>query len=145
MTPQELQDAYRALVSGRPDETLKLLEKSPDIVPVLLLRGGALASQGQHLDAAGVFEKVLKQDPSQLDAAYNLAVCQQALGRFHAARKNLLLVLEQQPLNLDAILTLSAVLARMGFQEEREALLKRAIELAPSDHRFRHNLARLIS
>lgn len=143
MTPETLQKAYEALTTGRPDETLRMLEGGPPAMPVLLLRGGALAALQRYEDATKVFEKVLKKDPGQLDAAYNLAVCQQALGRFHAARRNLSLVLKKQPANQQAMLTLSAVLSAMGYNEECEGLLKRAIEFAPDEPRFRHNLAYL--
>lgn len=143
MTPETLQKAYQALTTGRPDETLRMLEGGPPALPVLLLRGGALAALQRYEDAAKAFEKVLKKDPGQLDAAYNLAVCQQELGRFHAARKTLEQVLKAQPGNLDAMLTLSAVLSEIGTGEEREALLQAAIAQAPGDRRFRHNLALL--
>ena len=143
MTPETLQKAYQALTAGRPDETLALLAQGPAVAPVLLLRGGALASLDRHEEAVEAFEGVLRQEPGQLAAAYNLAVCQQALGRFHAARKTLERVLKAQPGNLDAMLTLSAVLSEIGTGEEREALLQAAIAQAPGDRRFRHNLAYL--
>ncbi len=143
MTPKTLQKAYQALTAGRPEETLSLLTPCPPLGPVLLLRGGALASLARHAEAAEAFEAALRQDPDQLAAAYNLAVCQQALGRFHGARKNLERVLKAQPGNLDAMLTLSAVLSEIGTGEEREALLQAAIAQAPDDLRFRHNLAYL--
>ena len=143
MTPETLQTAYQALTAGRPDETLELLAQAPAVPPVLLLRGGALASLARHEEAVEAFEGVLRLEPGQLAAAYNLAVCQQALGRFHAARKNLERVLKAQPDNLDAMLTLSAVLSQIGTVEEREALLQAAIAQAPDDRRFRHNLALL--
>lgn len=143
MTPETLQKAYQALTAGRPDETLALLAPGPALGPVLLLRGGALASLERYEEAAEAFEAVLRQQPEHLAAAYNLAVCQQALGRFHAARKNLERVLKAQPGNLDATLTLSAVLSEIGTGEEREALLQAAIAQAPDDRRFRHNLAYL--
>ena len=143
MTPETLQKAYQALTTGRPDETLRMLEGGPPALPVLLLRGGALASLERHEEAAEAFEGVLRLEPEQHAAAYNLAVCQQALGRFHAARKTLERVLKAQPGNLDAMLTLSAVLSEIGTGEEREALLQAAIAQAPDDRRFRHNLAYL--
>ena len=141
MTPETLQKAYEALTAGHPDETLALLAQGPAVLPVLLLRGGALASLERHKEAVEAFEDVLRLEPGQLDAAYNLAVCQQALGRFHAARKNLSLVLEKQPNNLQAMLTLSAVLSEMRYEDECEALLKLAIKIAPDELRFQHNLA----
>ncbi len=136
-----LERAQKALLAGQHAETLSLLADSPTVQPVLLLRGGALAGLARYEEAAKIFAAVLKQDPRQLSAAYNLALCQKALGRLSEAKGNLERVLKKQPGHLSAMLILNGVLAELGEFKAQEDLLLRGLALAPDEPRLRRNLA----
>lgn len=94
--------SMEAFKSPTPEVAPKLedLERRAQETPSLdnLLRyAQGLYDAGRHVEAQGVFERILSQDPEEPDARYGRALCQLHLGELDATIEALRQVIERDP------------------------------------------------
>jgi tetratricopeptide (TPR) repeat protein len=105
-------------------------------------RIAALEQLGRHGEIPAACEELLKARPRHADALLRLARAAQAARDHGRAAELLAQVVEQEPRNVAALNDLGLLLARELAEFERgEALLRRALEVAPESGDARANLA----
>lgn len=131
---------------GRTAEAIDALERAAAIDPSLPQAWRALGDQRTLTgDAAGADQAYARQikasvnDPVLADAAMALADNKLAVAE-HALRG----FLKRHPTDVAAMRMLAEVGARLGRHDDAEALLTRALELAPGFTAARHNLATVL-
>jgi len=140
-----LVEGYRSLEAD-PAASLRFAHQAlgarPDSPPALRLLGLALRASGQA-DEAEEFEhravKAATSDPTLLQAGHALFTNQ-----LHEAEPLLKDRLKRDPYDYCAIRMLAELAARIGRLHDSENLLRRALELAPSFHSARANLATVL-
>jgi len=124
-----------ALEAGKVQEGLKLLQEAapklndPEVWGNL---GMAQLMAGNMAAGAEAFEKVLKLDPSMVDARSQLAAIYAQMGRLAEAEKLARQVVEQEPKDGTSRLQLGAILAMQGKKDEARKAIQKAHELDPS-------------
>lgn len=128
---------YLAVLAGRPDEGLALLEpllkKDESAWNIMYFTGLAYRQKGDFDKAAGLFLKVLAKRPSQSEAMNELGLCYAAQNNFVKAEKyfkKALLIKENDP---EILCNLAGLYIQAGKLLEGEAFLKQAREIAPED------------
>jgi tetratricopeptide (TPR) repeat protein len=99
-----------------------------------------LTEAGKHLEALRAFSRVLKLDPSRLDAALRLAVLEARLGKESEAEMRLRGILAREPRYADAERELGALLLLRGKPGEARVLLERSVAARPQDGAARYYL-----
>lgn len=121
------------LAQRKPEEAAKVLEQAlalePDNGAMLMKLGKALAALGRRNEADAAFEKSFKQTPDRFELAK--AAEQFAKGERGAAEKICRGVLRRDPHNVDALRFLAQIALRQKQWPDAEALLERAVGLAP--------------
>ena len=95
------------------------------------LQGAQLIAQGQYEKAAPIFERILRQDPDDADAVFNLALCHLCLEQWEPAAEGLRAYLKQYDEDPDAHAYLGYVLQEQGQEEEAERHFAVAERLDP--------------
>ena len=91
--------------------------------------------------AAGVFEKILEDDPDNIVAIYGIGSVYQTTGDFKKAETYLRKTLTLQPTHEDALNGLGYLYAQQGKNlDEAEALIKRALERSPANGAYLDSL-----
>jgi Flp pilus assembly protein TadD len=90
--------------------------------------------------ARAIFEDVLGEDPTSVNAHLGLGLAQLALGRLELARGSLETARRLNPNSPEVLSALGSVYDRMGFHEQARAELDRARALRPHDARVLNNL-----
>ena len=121
-------------------EYRKILEQSPDRPGIHYRLGRALLSSASHgssatnsTDAAHEFEQELKLDPSNSNAAYELAEISRKGGDLEKARELFTLALKYSPSFEEANVGLGRSLVALHEPEKALPCLKKASELDPQD------------
>ncbi len=126
-------------------EARKHFERSVDINPnnpdTWNNLGNTCVKEHDNARACIAFEKVLELDRSRQDAAFNLAVCLNKLGRVEEAELVLTRLLNQRADHPGAWSTLGAVQQAQGKQEEALASYDRCLALDQSSALALHNKA----
>ena len=127
-----------ALMSGAKwDEALnvdaEVARRLPDSPWPAFYRGQILAARGNLADAATEYGKSLAHDPKFLPALYFRANTAAAVGNFEPAKKDLQLIIAQQPANWLAWSRLILIAIQTGEQKEARTLYDQAIKAAPRD------------
>ena len=107
--------------------------------------GNALAAQGRFDEAINQFQKALKIDPNDADAAYNLGNALAQQGNLEAAGEQLELALQIKPDNAMAAYDLGNVRAKQGRLGEAVDQFQRALNSDPGLARARYNLGQVFS
>ena len=91
--------------------------------------------------ATEVFDKMLEDDPDNIDAIYGIGSVYQAMGDFKNAETYLQKTLSLQPTHKDALNGLGYLYAQQGKNlDEAEALIKRALEKSPENGAYLDSL-----
>jgi protein O-mannosyl-transferase len=107
--------------------------------------GNALAAQGRFDEAIDQFQKALKIDPNDVDAAYNLGNTLAQQGNFEAAGKQLEHALQIKPDNAMAAYDLGNVRVRQKRFDEAIDQFRNALKSDPALARANYNLAQIFS
>jgi tetratricopeptide (TPR) repeat protein len=110
---------------------------------VLLARGAAANSQEDTADALKEFSNELDLDPSNANAAYELAETYRNSGEMEEAEKFFRLALQHYPDFDEANLGLAAVLLKQEKPETARGLIQRAIAANPQDEVAWYRLAQV--
>jgi tetratricopeptide (TPR) repeat protein len=120
--PEASQEAARAVDAGAGREARLL--------------AGALAILINDLDAAARWlEPLVKEDPDDAEARYNLALIADKRGDYNAARQGYLATLKADPRNGDARYNLALLTSRAGVTEEARHHVRKLIDMFPDDPR----------
>jgi tetratricopeptide (TPR) repeat protein len=101
----------------------------------LLLLGAVRIARGDLKRAADALDELLKQDPSDVEAAFNRALVYDRLADYNGARQGYLAVLRIRPQHIDARYNLALLTLRAGVKAEARHHAERFIEAAPQDPR----------
>ncbi|MDB6164837.1 MAG: sulfotransferase family protein, partial [Xanthomonadaceae bacterium] len=137
-------ESGRALAAlGRGDEAVSSMRRAvalkPDLPGAWLALADQLALLGQTQPASAAYSNHIRHsasDPQLLAAA--TALCEE---RIPDAERLLRAHLKQAPTDVAAIRMLGELAARLGRDDDAEALLARCVELAPGFDGARHHLA----
>ena len=124
------------------DHVYLALHHDPGNERAFQARIAALEQLGRHGEIPAACEEFLKARPGHADALHRLARAAHAARDYGRAAELLAQVVEQEPRNGEALNNLGLLLAREFAEFERgEALLRRALEVAPESGDARANLA----
>ncbi len=134
--------AYRYAQAGDLDRAVTTLREAIRLAPSNPLfysaLGGILARQNKPAESRQAFEQAVKLDPSNAVLRFSLAAKQAEASQFEPARDNLLLVLQAQPGNRQAMdllesvsLEFGAVLARGRRYRAGQALARETVRRFP--------------
>ncbi|HEY0832865.1 MAG TPA: tetratricopeptide repeat protein, partial [Azospirillum sp.] len=98
----------------------------------LFARAVELHQAGQFVQAAALYERVLEDDPQNIDARCNLGLLHRAAGRFDAAAHCLFEVVRQSPEHAGAWRGLALSMRALRLPDT-EVALRRALRDAPDD------------
>ena len=136
--------AEAALSAGSPRVALQvaqtILNRSPNNVPALLIRGDALTQLAQNEDAGSAFQQALRQEPASLHAKLGLGRIRlttdptEAAGLFQD-------VLRAEPTNTSALTNLGIALDLLGQHQEAQTYYHRVLRDNPGSAAVRVNLA----
>lgn len=91
--------------------------------------------------ATGVFDKLLEDDPDNIDAIFGIGSVYQTMGDFKEAESYLRKVLALQPAHANALNGLGYLYAQQSRNlDEAEALIKRALEKSPTNGAYLDSL-----
>ena len=96
-----------------------------------LLLGLIAFNAGDMGSATAAFNKMLQDDPDNVEAHYNLAVVAQRLSQYRNAREGYLKVLQLYPQHLDARYNLALLTHSVGATPEARHHLQKLREVAP--------------
>jgi Flp pilus assembly protein TadD len=136
--------AEAALNAGSPRVALQvaqtILNRSPDNVPALLIRGDALTQLAQNEDAGSAFQQALRHEPASLHAKLGLGRIRlttdpnEAAGLFRD-------ILRAEPTNTSAVTDLGIALDLLGQHQEAQTYYHRVLRDNPGSAPVRVNLA----
>lgn len=106
--------------------------------------GSRLMKEGRLSEAAETFERVLKEDSTNVGANLNLGVAYARLGRFDAAMGAFERVVRLDPSNSSAHYNLGLILAGHGEFQEAFEHLQAAVRSDPGNNSARFALAKLL-
>jgi tetratricopeptide (TPR) repeat protein len=110
-----------------------LLEKHPDFVPALKLKGMLLEEAGRGTEAAGVYEQALKLAPNDSGLLFKMAVVQLAAGDYGHAIRLFLLHLRIQPRDGDALFYLAQAYHLNGQDGLALKTIRECVKAAPDN------------
>ena len=111
----------------------RMAQKAPASPLPPFYRGQVLTLRGDLHDAAMEYGKSVARDPKFLAAYYYRANASAGLGEFEQAKKDLQLIVTQQPENWRAWSKLIQIAIHLGRDQEALALFDQAIKAAPKD------------
>ena len=124
---------YLLLETGRPEEAVDVLQNATRLDPgaemAFFSLGRALSMTGKGDDADAAFEASFELNPQRKQLA--LAAEHHKAGRHDEAEQAYRRLLKAFPNNVDAMRLLAAIVASRSDSEEPEALLRKAVSLAP--------------
>lgn len=143
----EFERANQAMVEGRLDEALPILEglvrRSPGNVPFLSRLSDVQAAMGRHDAALATVKEAIGLNP-RLDFLHlHLANTYKAMGRLGDARAEYEVALALNPRMSPAWLALGELANRAGKRDEEGRLLKRAVDAGTSSAAILSRLAQI--
>jgi choline-sulfatase len=149
--PKELLPDYkafeRALALSSSGSMLKadmllagLLSKNPAVIDARMTLGLNEQKLGKQQDAAQQFQLVLRQEPLNVLAHYNLAVSYAALQEVSGARKEFETTLTLAPDHTHAEDLLGRILIEQGNYENAERCYEHVLRVSPGDYEANYNL-----
>jgi adenylate cyclase len=144
-SPDALVGLASALAAaGRVDEAERSYERAiavqPRYVASHIALGSFLFNRGRNVDAIRAYERATELAPDNPDAFNNLGVARMLAGDFERAGRAFERSLAIEP-RRGGYSNYGSVQYYLGRYADAEKLFRRAIELAPSDHRLWGNLA----
>ena len=128
--------AEALIMQGRLPEALASLERAEELEPgsasIRMKKAKVLTGLGKDDDATREFEASFKLTPHREDLVRGLGL--QRMGNVREAEKIYRDVLLRDPKNVDALRLLAGVAMRAKQWGDAEALLERALEIAPDFH-----------
>ena len=128
--------AETLIMQGRLQEALASLERAEELEPgsgsIRMKKAKVLTGLGKDDDATREFEASFKLTPHREDLVRGLSL--QRMGNVREAEKIYRDVLLRDPKNVDALRLLAGVAMRAKQWGDAEALLERALEIAPDFH-----------
>jgi arylsulfatase A-like enzyme/Tfp pilus assembly protein PilF len=125
-------------------EAAAALTLDPKSADAHVLRGGILASRGRYDDALSELRAAVDTDPTKPMVRLDLARVLDEAGRRDEARTEYRTILSQQSDYTPALTGLGALEARSGRLDEALELLRRSVEIDPSQDTTRFDLARTL-
>lgn len=110
-----------------------LLEKHPDFVPALKLKGMLLEESGHGAEAAGVYERALKLAPNDPGLLFQMAVVHLAAGDNGQAIQFFLRHLRIQPRDGDALFYLAQAYRLNGQDDLALKAIRECVKAAPDN------------
>lgn len=104
-------------------------------LPAQLLLGNLAFKMGDYAVARSSYNAILKANPDDVTAVYNLALVDQQQNRYRDAREGYLKVLRLDPKHLDARFNLAILTHNAGATMEAQHHLQKLMEAAPGDAR----------
>lgn len=95
--------------------------------------GFQLRCEGQYRQARAAFERVIAQEPSHVQARWQLALIQGFEGDFEGSLEALKALAEEEPENQDVLNDLGMTYMMLGFTDEACVAFRRLIAVNP-DH-----------
>jgi Flp pilus assembly protein TadD len=127
---------------GKLEEALPWLERAATLRPgdagAQFNLGRTLSSLKRFADAAAPLERAAQLAPDALEVIYELAICNQMIGRDGIAVHQFTRVLEAVPGHSAAHAYLSQTLRELGNFDLALQHIARAVELEPNNPQFRH-------
>ena len=130
--------------AGALREAEAALALDPHYADARVLRGGILASRGRYDEAIGELRAAVETDPSKAMVRLDLAKVLDEAGRLVEAEREFETILAQQADYAPALTGLGAVRARQGDLNAAADLLRRAVDIDPSNSTTRFDLARVL-
>lgn len=128
---------------------LLLFSRATQIAPYNLLSynglAGALARAGRNREAVVAFEQVLKLDPNNREALYNIGVYHFLQQDYSAAEPPLVRAVEFDGNDSESLVLLADTLNHEQRYREAEPLVRHAMELRPNDPNARRVLAETLA
>lgn len=136
--------ATAAMNAGSPRVALQvtqgILDRTPDSVPALVVRGDALTQLHQNEDAITAYQTALRKDPHSVGA--NLGLARLRLASDPAAAATMFReVLATEPNNIHALTDLGVALDLLGDHVTAQADYRKALNNSPNDQAVQVNLA----
>lgn len=118
-------------VVARPASGTHVLVDPKDRLPVheAIQKAGELGNNDQHAEAAGVLEKILRDDPENPQARLLLAGSYVELKRTNEASSLLHALLKEDPVNIRALVSLANILQDEGKSSEVIPLCKSVLDV----------------
>lgn len=98
------------------------------------------AQTGKASDAAPLFEKITHEDPENIPARFELAVCDMSLRRYEDAVRELKAVVTALPRDVEAAETLGTLWLQLGQQDRARAEFQALLAFAPGDFTAEYSL-----
>lgn len=136
--PEAMVITARTLISqrqfGKAIECLdNALEKRPDAVEWIRLRGNVLQIVARHEDALKDFENLIALAPSDATAWHKLAFSLRSIDHFEEAEKAFLKALALDPRSVDSMADLGTLYRDTGRHREAVDWLSKAVDSTPAD------------
>jgi arylsulfatase A-like enzyme/Tfp pilus assembly protein PilF len=125
-------------------ESAAALAIDPQFADSHVLRGGILASRGEYDVAISELRAAVATDPEKSMIRLDLAKVLAEAGRDDEAKREYETILAKEPVNAAALTGLGALRSKMGALEDAEAMLRRSLEVDPSQDGARFDLARVL-
>jgi tetratricopeptide (TPR) repeat protein len=106
--------------------------------------GAELGEEGRYAESAELLNRVLRREPGNWNAIYNLALSDYHLGRLEEAEGYFTRAIRLSPEVASAHLYLGLVEFKMGRQRQAEASARRAIELDAHGYGYHFALAMML-
>ncbi len=133
------QDMANGAVPARP------IGESNDEAKGLLARARGLRASGNLVEASERYRETIGLDPHNVEAVYELGICECQQGDWLAAIASFCNALETDPANAHVYDELAVALSSLGFQEEALAGFDKAIRLKPDFAAAHFNRGTLLS
>lgn len=115
-----------------------------DLAHEALAKGLQAHVDGRYDEAAADYQEVLKHDPRNKFAFYNLGVLDRLAGRNQSAENNYRLALSVDPDFAEALFNLGNLKKEQGANQEAIDLFRHVIAVTPNDAGAHLNLAQLL-
>jgi arylsulfatase A-like enzyme/Flp pilus assembly protein TadD len=132
---------------GHGDESNVILERlvarHPELVEVRMSLAWNEQQTGRYDQAARDYQQVLKTDPADVKAHYNLGVCLSRLGKLDEATRELQAALAVSPIFAPALDELGSIALQKKDYNQARALFEHVLVLNPYDYNAHYNLGTL--
>ncbi|MCI0703500.1 MAG: tetratricopeptide repeat protein [Planctomycetia bacterium] len=118
----------------------ELLIDFPNHTQARLLLAALLFKAQNYAEAVGEYEELRRRRPADVEPLLGLARCLERLGRLDEARPLMQELEERHADNSEALLECGRFAVRENRLADAERLLRRAVQLAPSDHIIHYHL-----
>jgi tetratricopeptide (TPR) repeat protein len=112
-TVKDIRTGEAALLEGRTDEAIAIFERAkaltPEYLPAYIGLGHAFEDSKRYDEALKTYNLILKKDPLNLDALYQIAEIQRGRGNWLEAYQAYKRIMEIDPFSLQALAALATI------------------------------------